>query len=753
MSSWRRSSASVNHNPRRRITDTAAFFYKVFQTIGETRRSIEQTYESQNLAPEDIDHEVVARYVEEHLLTDEAAIRDAVQRNRSFGQWMRDQLDKVLAKLGNEDARERVTLQKARDLYAQALKEKAASRGETDGRLRLPKVGTQQSLTEETEGPIGLKLPQVQDESGPEITKADVDALLEIGSKNVVTLNSEELRKAAPWARKFNKELGVKSPFFRAWFGDWRAKETTPAHVVSADMNAQPNSGKEKNQDTGRMMSWNKDMVRESILNTPEEFKDDIRILGTNIRGIVQNAVLFDTEISRRDSKRKMPGTAFMHRFYALADIDGKTVLVKMFAEEALSEKTNEAFTRAYSLKYVQKVADIDNGVHSKGGLTGSPSATKYSVADLYALVKQYDRDFKSLPSSKIVNADGTPKVMYRGDMADFTVFDRKKARGSNLYGRGFYFTDSESHAKQYGKVRAFYLDVKQPLSPGQNEITREQMRAFLEAVAENEDDYDLQNYGYGATVDSVLDQVYGKGDFEMLQDVSATAIGDMVEAVELFNEVNGTKYDGIITGTETVTFQSTQNKSATDNIGTYDRRNPDIEHSFTEEEEGPRGLRLPKVEDEADGRMRASAPTESEVDAAAEEQTEKKAKKPVAESRPIEARRWLNRQTIDKFGIPEGKRKAAAETVQRYADKMIDRGEVTEQDVAELFNALLYEGVVDVVPDDYSRTMREIVTGGKIHASASVKADFGDDWSKYSRSSWENTFYLYCRLFFGIIT
>ena len=92
--------------------------------------------------------------MEEHLLTDEAAIRDAVQRNRSFGQWMRDQLDKVLAKLGNEDARERVTLQKARDMYARALKEKAASRGETDGRLRLPKVkesGNQYSLTEYSE--------------------------------------------------------------------------------------------------------------------------------------------------------------------------------------------------------------------------------------------------------------------------------------------------------------------------------------------------------------------------------------------------------------------------------------------------------------------------------------------------------------------------------------------------------------------------------------------------------------------------
>ena len=51
-----------------------------------------------------------------------------------------------------------------------------------------------------------------------------------------------------------------------------------------------------------------------------------------------------------------------------------------------------------------------------------------------------------------------------------------------------------------------------------------------------------------------------------MLQDVNATAIGDLVAAVELFNEVNGTNYDGIMLPTEVVTFRSTQAKN-TDNL------------------------------------------------------------------------------------------------------------------------------------------------------------------------------------------
>ena len=175
---------------------------------------------------------------------------------------------------------------------------------------------------------------------------------------------------------------------------------------------------------------------------------------------------------------------------------------------------------------------------------------------------------------SKVRDAEGRLKVMYRGGNGDFTVFDRRKSKYSNLYGRGFYFTDSESHAKQYGNARAFYLNITNPVSTTETSITRAQLRKFLEAVAGNEDDFSFENYGYGATVDSVLKSVYGKSDFSMLYDVSQTAIGDMVQAVELFNEVNGTSYDGLILDTETVAFRSNQIKNIDNKTPSSD---PDI--------------------------------------------------------------------------------------------------------------------------------------------------------------------------------
>ena len=177
---------------------------------------------------------------------------------------------------------------------------------------------------------------------------------------------------------------------------------------------------------------------------------------------------------------------------------------------------------------------------------------------------------------SKVRDKDGNLLVMYQGAAEEFYIFDRKKSKPSNLYGRGFYFTNSEDQARHYGNTRAYYLGVNNPVSTTNKTITRMQLRKFLNAVAENED-YSIENYGT-YDVGEVLASVYqGKTDFAMLQDVSATAIGDLVEAVELFNEINGTSYDGIILDTEVVTFRSEQAKLITNKAPT---RSSDIRFS-----------------------------------------------------------------------------------------------------------------------------------------------------------------------------
>lgn len=251
-------------------------------------------------------------------------------------------------------------------------------------------------------------------------------------------------------------------------------------------------------------------------------------------------------------------------------------------ANTAINKERADAFLQtngAYSASVGENIYSTDETVPQN-----EEGVKRYSLNTVGA---EMDSDGRQLSegqkayfaNSKSVDAQGRLRVMYRGGNSNFTVFDRKKSSYANLYGRGFYFTDSKSHAEQYGGAREFYLNITNPVPTDEQTITREQLLNFLQAVAENEDDYSFENYGYGATPESVVDAIYsGKSDFAMLYDVSQTAIGDMVEAVELFNEINGTDFDGLILDTETVIFNSEQAKLTDNKTPTDD---PDIRFSL----------------------------------------------------------------------------------------------------------------------------------------------------------------------------
>ena len=91
---------------------------------------------------------------------------------------------------------------------------------------------------------------------------------------------------------------------------------------------------------------------------------------------------------------------------------------------------------RFHNLKYIEKVASVADGVLSEnGGLTEATHATTYSVSDLYALVKRYDKDFKpKAVNPAMLNEDGAPKVWYHSTSADFTTFKK----GSGELGTGY---------------------------------------------------------------------------------------------------------------------------------------------------------------------------------------------------------------------------------------------------------------------------------------------------------------------------
>lgn len=164
---------------------------------------------------------------------------------------------------------------------------------------------------------------------------------------------------------------------------------------------------------------------------------------------------------------------------------------------------------------------------------------------------KRWFGDWQNDPAnaSKVVNADGTPKVMYHGTNAEFTVFDRSKGKKKihlNVFGDGNYFTASEQGAARYGEnVVPAYLNIKNP---------------YVKAD------------GFNTVADQIASEFGIARDSFTGKDVSSILRQRGYDGVVM--------YDGNGEIVIANAFDSNQIKSATDNVGTFDGSNPDIRYS-----------------------------------------------------------------------------------------------------------------------------------------------------------------------------
>ena len=71
-----------------------------------------------------------------------------------------------------------------------------------------------------------------------EITSEDIKAVQSVGRKSVNDFSSEDIKATEGFAKKYYREMGTKSPFFRAWFGDWRAADKCPVRIAKILTNA-----------------------------------------------------------------------------------------------------------------------------------------------------------------------------------------------------------------------------------------------------------------------------------------------------------------------------------------------------------------------------------------------------------------------------------------------------------------------------------------------------------------------------------
>ena len=182
----------------------------------------------------------------------------------------------------------------------------------------------------------------------------------------------------------------------------------------------------------------------------------------------------------------------------------------------------------------------------------GSPVKPKLKNVTESQQFKRWFGDWGKNPkrASKIVNPDGTPKVVYHGSNAEFDVFDIKKIGSqtdAGVYGKGFYFSSHKKQAEQYGKVSEYYLALRNPL-----------VLSDYKDVTELADLLDMSESNF-STSGGIIKPLYSRVD-------------------SFTSHVKTAGFDGIIvdygTSDEIVVFDPLKIKSATDNIGTFDKTN-----------------------------------------------------------------------------------------------------------------------------------------------------------------------------------
>ena len=148
---------------------------------------------------------------------------------------------------------------------------------------------------------------QFSEKSTGAITRKDIDNLRSIGRKSVNDFTAEDIKKAEPFARRMYRTHGIKSPFFRAWFGEWRSNDKkSPAFTTHIPQNR--NHKTENifvlNKDTKLKIQITEDLFGDSLHYS---YKDKIYVerLLANIDEVIEKAILLDTAVSEKTMRTK----------------------------------------------------------------------------------------------------------------------------------------------------------------------------------------------------------------------------------------------------------------------------------------------------------------------------------------------------------------------------------------------------------------------------------------------------------------
>ena len=329
-----------------------------------------------------------------------------------------------------------------------------------------------------------------------------------------------------------------------------------------------------------------------NLKRIPEAMKNPVAIIASNTKPQSSIVAILDLSFGNKPMFAAVEiegyGTMNGERIdsNAITSIHTRTNAAKLLAD-AITNDSDTAIRLFYLNKKSATALFNASGVQFPGGKTvtdgyihsirdaGSFVNTKFENVTQTQQFKRWFGDWQRNPerASKVVKRDGTPRVMYHYTDSTFTVFDPARS-GSNQgmrLGDGIYISSSKTAFMDYGKNRMdVYADIKHPF---EMKLTKAQADEVLNTYAATKHNLDAYDGVYRKHAQQKLMTPTRVMDY-----LSEYAADNGIETSDILKHLG---YDGIHDGIEWVAFDPTQIKSATDNIGTFDRNNPDIRYEL----------------------------------------------------------------------------------------------------------------------------------------------------------------------------
>ena len=332
--------------------------------------------------------------------------------------------------------------------------------------------------------------------------------------------------------------IAVRTPAFKAWFGDWEAEAEKQKYLNTAPINVTEKKITKSGGVTARdaAFAW-------ADAYLPVQVSTRFGEVEIN-RTSVKDSLGHGFSQKKLDAITSLPEGMKVAAFIGEAkDFNGADIDNGYFCYPIMYQGEKQVvFCRARRDVNSNKI--YVHEVWTEDEIRGIPlqTAAKFSNSKPHGgntLYKSILADFlnKGNECSKIVDENGEPMVVYHGSDAEFEVFDRTKGR-SGMDIQGMFFSPWDYESEGYGKnVRAFFLNIKNPATGSKS----------YEVFSK----YKSENYA----------------------------------GIKARDELEHSGYDGVASGNmededlEFIAFEPNQIKSATDNNGVFSPDDANIYH------------------------------------------------------------------------------------------------------------------------------------------------------------------------------